>query len=125
MQVNLMGPVKMTEAFLQHVAASTLKTVAVISSVLGSIARSDGRLYIYRTSKAAVNMAVKSLAVELKSRGFIVIALHPGWVKTDMGGPDADITPAESVRGLRKVLGALGPEDSGRLVAYNGEEIPW
>ncbi len=125
LRVNLLAPVKVAEAFADHVAASERKTIAFLSSGLGSIANTGGGLYIYRTSKAALNMAVKSMALDLKPRGITVVATHPGWVQTDMGGADADITPQASVSGLRRVFDSLGAGDSGRFLQYDGVELPW
>ena len=84
-----------------------------------------GGEYIYRSSKAALNMVVKSLSIELAERGITVIAFHPGWVQTDMGGAGAAITPEESVAGMRRVIAGLTPADSGRFFAYDGSDIPW
>jgi NAD(P)-dependent dehydrogenase (short-subunit alcohol dehydrogenase family) len=93
---------------------------------MGSIAdNSGGGSYMYRSSKAAVNMVVKSLAVDLESAGVIATVLHPGWVKTDMGGPNALISATQSVSGMRQVIGRLTLADSGKFIAYDGEVIPW
>ena len=99
--------------------------MAFLSSQLGGIANAGGGFYMYGTSKAALNMAVKSMAVDLKPRGIAVVATHPGWVQTDMGGAGADITPQASVSGLRRVFDSVGPADSGRFVRYDGVELPW
>lgn len=125
LRVNLLAPVKVAEAFADHVAASERKTMAFLSSQLGSIANAGGGYFIYGTSKAALNMAVKSMAVALKPRGIAVVATHPGWVQTDMGGAEADITPQTSVTGLRRVFDSVKPGDSGRFVQYDGVELPW
>mgnify|MGYP001458517519 CR=1 FL=1 len=125
LRVNLLAPVKVAEAFADHVAASERKTMAFLSSQLGGIANAGGGFYMYGTSKAALNMAVKSMAVDLKPRGIAVVATHPGWVQTDMGGAGADITPQASVSGLRRVFDSVGPADSGRFVRYDGVELPW
>jgi NAD(P)-dependent dehydrogenase (short-subunit alcohol dehydrogenase family) len=126
MQVNAIGPVRVTQALLPNLRAGRGKTIVGISSILGSIeSNRDGGYYGYRESKAALDMFMRSLAGELKGDGFICIALIPGWVKTDMGGPDAPLTPEESVRGMRKVLDGLKPKDSGKLWSYDGSIIPW
>ena len=125
LRVNLLAPVKVAEAFADHVAASERKTIAFLSSGLGSIANAGGGFYMYGTSKAALNMAVKSMAIDLKPRGIAVVATHPGWVQTDMGGAGADITPQASVSGLRRVFDSVGPADSGRFLRYDGEALPW
>jgi len=84
-----------------------------------------GNSYIYRSSKAALNAVVKSLSIDHKRQGIITVALHPGWVKTDMGGPDAEITARESVELLFSNLMLLRIEDSGRFIDIDGSDIPW
>jgi NAD(P)-dependent dehydrogenase (short-subunit alcohol dehydrogenase family) len=79
----------------------------------------------YSTSKAALNLLAKGLAANLAGRGVIVVALSPGWVKTDMGGQSAPLTPETSVRGLRNVIGRLRREDSGKFLSHDGSSIPW
>jgi NAD(P)-dependent dehydrogenase (short-subunit alcohol dehydrogenase family) len=126
LQVNAIGPVRVTQALLPNLRAGRGKTVVGMSSVLGSIAANRaGGFYGYRESKAALDMFMRGLAGELKGEGFVCIALNPGWVKTDMGGPDAPLTPEESVRGMRKVLDGLKPEDSGKFWSYDGTNVPW
>ena len=97
-----------------------------ISSILGSLALRDG-FYTpsYCISKAALNMATRLLAAELAPRGITVACAHPGWVKTDMGGPDAQIEPQTSVAGMRKKIDAATSADSGRFFNYDGKEIVW
>lgn len=124
--VNTLAPYAVTECFAGHVAASDLKIVVSITSRMGSIASIDkGGAYIYRSSKAALNAVMKGLSHELKSMGITVAVLHPGWVKTDMGGPDASIDAPVSVSGLRRVIAGLKPGDSGKFFNYDGDEIPW
>ena len=125
LRVNLLGPAALTEALVDHVAASELKVVAMMSSRLGSIAESSGMTLPYSTSKAALNLLAKGLAATLASRGVIVVALSPGWVRTDMGGAAAPLAPETSVAGLRKVIAGLKPRDSGKFLAYDGSAIPW
>jgi NAD(P)-dependent dehydrogenase (short-subunit alcohol dehydrogenase family) len=93
---------------------------------MGSIAdNSSGESYSYRTSKAALNMAMKNVAIELAPRGVTVVLFHPGWVKTDMGGPDAAITPQESVGGMRAKIAALTKADNGKFFTHDGRPLPW
>jgi NAD(P)-dependent dehydrogenase (short-subunit alcohol dehydrogenase family) len=126
LRVNTLAPVKMAECFLENVARSEKKLIASISSTMGSIARNvEGRHYLYRTSKAALNMGTKSLSIDVQPRGIIAVVLCPGWVQTDMGGPNATLTPEQSITGLRRVLSGLRQEDSGKFFYYNGDEIPW
>src|SRR2546422_1643096 len=99
LRVNLLGAAAVIEALVDNVAASERKTIAVMSSRLGSISESSGMTLPYSTSKAALNLLAKGLAANLASRGIIVVALSPGWVRTDMGGQAAPLTPETSVRG--------------------------
>ena len=97
-----------------------------ISSKMGSIAdNTGGGSYMYRSSKAAVNMVVKTLAIDLKRSGLIAVVFHPGWVKTDMGGPKAQISTTQSVSGMRQVISHLTMTDSGKFFAYDGKPVPW
>src|SRR3546814_19941626 len=90
---------------------------------MGSIGENtSGGDYIYRSSKAALNMVTKSLAIDLAGRGITVISFHPGWVQSDMGGPGAAIAPATSVAGMRQVIAGLGPADSGKF--FNSDGAP-
>jgi NAD(P)-dependent dehydrogenase (short-subunit alcohol dehydrogenase family) len=121
-----MAPLKMTEAFINQISNSKLKIIATITSKMGSIDDNQrGGSYIYRSSKTAVNMVGKSLAIDLKPRGITSVLLHPGWVKTDMGGQDALITAEQSVSGMRNILNRLTIADSGKFLAYDGQTIPW
>ncbi len=125
LKVNLLGPAALAEALIDNVEASERKVIALMSSRLGSIRESTGMTLPYATSKAALNMLAKGLAATLASRGIIVVALSPGWVRTDMGGEGAPLSPDASVRGLRKVIAALKPRDSGKFYSHDGSEIPW
>ncbi len=125
LRVNLLGPAALAEALVDHVAASERKTIALMSSRLGSIGESSGMTLPYSTSKAALNMLAKGLAATLASKAIIVVAVSPGWVRTDMGGAGAPLSPEASVRGLRKVIEGLTPRDSGRFLSHDGTEIPW
>jgi NAD(P)-dependent dehydrogenase (short-subunit alcohol dehydrogenase family) len=123
MRVNVLGAAAAAEALVDNVAASEKKIIAMMSSRLGSITESSGMTLPYGTSKAALNMLVKGLASTLGGRGIKVVALSPGWVRTDMGGEGAALAPETSVRGLRKVLAGLN--ESGRFFSYDGSAIPW
>ena len=124
--VNTMAPLKITEAFIRQIARSELKTIVTITSKMGSIADNrGGGSYIYRSSKAGVNIVMKSLSIDLSPQKIIAILLHPGWVKTDMGGPGALITAEQSVTGMRRVIGNLTLQDSGKFYAFDGKEVPW
>ena len=123
--MNLLGPAALAEALLENVAASERRLIAMMSSRLGSISEASGMTLPYATSKAALNMLVKGLAAHLSGRGIIVVALSPGWVRTDMGGAQAPLAPEASVKGLRNVIDKLKSTDSGRFLSHDGEEIPW
>ena len=126
LEVNTIAPFMLVQTFVEQVAASQQKLVAVISSKVGSIAdNSSGGSYIYRSSKTAVNQVVKSLSIDLADRDISVISLHPGWVKTDMGGPNGEISTDESVVGLKSILQSAGPAQSGQFIEFNGSSIPW
>ena len=126
LDVNLLGGMRVCEAFLERVAHSDRRVVVTITSGLGSLAdNASGRYIAYRTSKAAVNMAMRTAAIDLRPRGITCVVLNPGWVKTDMGGPNAKLSPEQSVSAMRRFISTLGPADSGRFYNYDGREYPW
>jgi NAD(P)-dependent dehydrogenase (short-subunit alcohol dehydrogenase family) len=126
LDVNAFGPMRVCEAFLDRVAQSDRRIIVTITSGLGSVADNASGGYIaYRTSKAAVNMAMRTAAIDLRPRGLTCVVLNPGWVKTDMGGPNAPLAPEQSVSAMRRVIAKLGPNDSGRFYNYDGREYPW
>ena len=127
LRINVLGPMKMAEAFVGQVARSEQRRIVTLTSILGSIARNTrGSLYGYRSSKAAVNAVMKSMAIDLAaSHGIAATAIHPGWVRTDMGGPRADIDAPTSVAGMRRVIDALTVESAGRYWMYDGSTLPW
>jgi len=126
LDTNTLGPMRVVEAFLENVARSRLKQVVTITSGMGSLEdNASGGSYAYRSSKAAVNMVVRSLALDLKSRGVTCVVMNPGWVRTDMGGSRGTLSPEESIRSIRSVIAALRPEDSGKFLNYNGKPYPW
>ncbi|MEO7623252.1 MAG: SDR family oxidoreductase [Gallionella sp.] len=125
-RINTMAPLKMAETFAPHIARSKQKTIVTITIKMGSISdNSSGGSYLYRSSKAAVNMVIKSLAIDLKPNGITAVVFHHGWVKTDMGGPSAMISAEKSVSGIRNMIAKLTLADSGKFFAYDGAEIPW
>ena len=125
-RVNVLGPMKMAEAFVEHVARSAQKKIVTLTSVMGSMAKNGvGGLFAYRSSKAAANSVMRSMSINLRDRGIIALPMHPGWVRTEMGGPKADIDAVTSAAGLRRVIAGLTPADAGRFLAYTGEELPW
>jgi NAD(P)-dependent dehydrogenase (short-subunit alcohol dehydrogenase family) len=126
MRTNVVAPMKLMEYFVSHLAAAERPIVANLSSKMGSMAdNGSGGAYLYRSSKAALNAVVVSAAIDLASRGIIPVALHPGWVQTEMGGPHAEIPASESVARMRTILAGLGPADAGRFIDVDGSTIPW
>jgi NAD(P)-dependent dehydrogenase (short-subunit alcohol dehydrogenase family) len=123
--VNTLGPLRVTQALLPNLRAGKRRTIVNMSSQLGSIELSNGRWYAYRASKAALNQVNKTLSAELAPEGFTSVVLHPGWVRTDLGGADATYSTQESVGGLIAVIEKLGPADSGRFYDFEGTRIPW
>ena len=126
-RVNVFAPMKMAEAFVDNVARSEKKTIVSLTSVIGSISKNSiGSLYLYRGTKAALNAIMHSMAIDLARKYKIIAApIHPGWTRTDMGGPRADIDAVTSVTGMRKVIAELTPDKAGRFWMYNGDELPW
>jgi NAD(P)-dependent dehydrogenase (short-subunit alcohol dehydrogenase family) len=126
LDVNTMGPMRVTEAFIDQIARSERRLVVTITSGMGSLAdnRSGGSI-AYRSSKAAVNMVMRSAAIDLAPRRISCVLVNPGWVRTDMGGPGARLTPQESVTALRRQIDSFGPNHSGRFYNYDGREYPW
>jgi NAD(P)-dependent dehydrogenase (short-subunit alcohol dehydrogenase family) len=124
--INTQAPVKMAEAFLPHLKRGDKKLLVSISSQMGSITdNSSGGSILYRTSKAALNAAMKSIAIDLEDQGIGVLVLHPGWVKTDMGGPNALIEAQESVTGMCRVIERFTLAQSGSFLKYDGSTLPW
>jgi NAD(P)-dependent dehydrogenase (short-subunit alcohol dehydrogenase family) len=121
-----MAPLKIVEAFVSNLERGHGKLVATVSSKMGSLEdNTSGGCYLYRSSKSAVNMVMKSLSLDLAARGIRAVTLHPGWVQTDMGGPNAWISAEESVSGMRRVLDNATSKQSGRFISYDGSEVPW
>ncbi len=126
LKVNTLAPLRMAERFVNMLEKSERGVVVNVSSIMGSIASNEsGNSYIYRSSKAALNMITKGLSVDLAPKGITVVSVHPGWVQTDMGGQEADIAPVASIAGLRQVIAGLHPRDSGKFFNYDGSEIAW
>ncbi len=126
LRTNALAPLALVEAFADQVADSQLKVIALQSSRMGSIADNDsGGRYAYRASKAALNAVGKSLSVDLKEKGITVLVLHPGWVRTDMGGPNGNLTVSECVEGQLDLIARANPAMNGRFFHVSGEDLPW
>ena len=125
LQVNTLAPMRMALALRAKLRQASNPRIVTISSQMGSLARPKGGSYAYRSSKAAVNKAMQGLAVDLAGEGICVVAMHPGWVRTSMGGPEAEIEPVESARGIFAVATSLTLDDSGRFLTWDGREHAW
>jgi NAD(P)-dependent dehydrogenase (short-subunit alcohol dehydrogenase family) len=126
LRVNAIAPLHMAERFLANLERGQRKLIVNITSRMGSLAdNAGGGSYMYRTSKAALNMVTRTMANDLRPRGIIVIAVSPGWVKTDMGGVNALITAGESVGEMRAKIDTLTLADSGHFFNYDGRALPW
>jgi len=125
-EINTIAPLKMVELLYPKLAAGQGKTIVCLSSKVGSMTENtSGGGYIYRSSKAALNSVVKSLHNDLSAQGYKVAALHPGWVQTEMGGPNALIDTKTSAQGLIAVIEGLDASQSGGFYDYRGESIGW
>ena len=123
--VNSLGPLRVTQALLGNLRQGKDKKIINISTIMASISGNNGGAYAYRSSKAALNMLGKSLAGELGREGFIVVMIHPGWVRTDMGGSAAPLSPEESIGAILSLIDRLKAEDNGRFLDYQGQTIAW
>ncbi|AEG01159.1 SDR family oxidoreductase [Methylomonas methanica] len=124
--VNSIAPVKLAEAFLPQIKRSSKKLIVAISSLMGSMTdNTSGGSLQYRSSKAGLNAAMKSLAIDLGSENIGVLVLHPGWVRTDMGGQNALIDVEESVTGMRRCIDAFSSAQSGSFLKFDASELPW
>ncbi len=125
LQVNTLGPLRIAQAFLPHLRRATNSKIMTISSRMGSLSYAKSDRIAYRASKAAVNKVMQGLATDLQPEGIIVVAVHPGWVRTDMGGSGGDISVEESAAGLIRLMDRLAPEESGGFFNWQGERIPF
>ena len=126
LKVNLIAPLLITQSIIKNIEKSSEKRIYILSSKVGSIEdNKSGGMYVYRSSKSALNQIVKSLSIDLKPLGISVISLHPGWVRTEMGGPNALLSVEESVNGMFGVISNTNISNSGQFINYDGTEIPW
>jgi len=125
MRTNVLAPMQLMPLLAENLQATQGKLVA-ISSAMGSIGHTTNTSgWLYRASKAALNSAVKVASIELGARGVVCMALHPGWVRTDMGGPSAQLDVRESVASMRRVIAQANRSHNGRFLRYNGEQLEW
>ena len=126
LDINSVGPVRVTQALLSRLGGDDMSTIAMVSSLMGSVEDcTSGRSYAYRASKSALNMFSAAMKNELSDANISVVILHPGWVQTDMGGPNATVTPLDSIAGMIQRVEEQTLELSGRFVQYDGESLPW
>ncbi len=123
---NAVAPVRLVASLLEPLRRARAARIVHVTSGMGSIAENtSGGSYAYRMSKAALNMAAKSMAVDLRRHGIAVAVINPGWVKTDMGGPSAQITATDSVRGMLAAIDGLTTATSGAFLDWTGSTHPW
>ncbi|MDC1296434.1 SDR family oxidoreductase [Alphaproteobacteria bacterium] len=124
--INSIAPLLITQKILKNLRLGKSNKLVFISSKVGSIEENTGGgMYIYRSSKTALNQVIKSLSIDFKDENMIAVALHPGWVQTDMGGPNALIDTKTSVKGMVEVIDSLTLKNSGKFYNYDGSSIPW
>lgn len=124
--VNVIGTLLATRALLGPLRRGIRRTIINISSDLGSITLNQtGERYAYRSSKAALNMITRSLAIDLAPEGFTCVAWHPGWVRTDMGGQEAELSPEQAAAALCDFIGKVNATHNGGFYNYRGESLPW
>lgn len=123
--VNSVAPLMISRALLSSLEKSETPRIITISSQMGSLSRESLGMYAYRSSKAAVNKVMQVLALELKEKGITVCPVHPGWVQTDMGGKQADISVVESAGGIVRLIQRITIEESGKFFTWEGTEHPW
>ena len=125
-KINAIAPILLTQLIIKNIRSGAEKKLIYITSKMGSIDdNKGGGAYVYRSSKTALNAVVKSLSVDLENEGIVVALIHPGWVKTDMGGPNALIDKETSVRGMTEVISNLDISSTGNFYNYDGSIIPW
>ncbi len=125
LEVNTLGPLRVIQAFMPNLSASPAAKIVTLTSRMGSMSMARSDHVAYRASKAAANKVMQALATDLGPRGIAVAALHPGWVRTDMGGSGADIDVGEAAEGLIGVIDRLDVAGAGRFLDWRGEELPW
>ena len=125
MDTNVFGPMRIAEALIENVVESDLKQMVFITSRMGSITETHPNAYVYRSSKAALNMAVRCMSLELADKGITAVLFHPGHVQTDMGGASAPVTPKASIAGMKEQIVNFTPKNNGAFLSYDGGSIPW
>ena len=126
LDINAVGPMRVTQALLSKLGGEKMSTIAMVSSLMGSVEDCiSGRSYAYRASKSALSMFSMAMKNELRDANISILILHPGWVQTDMGGPNATVTPNDSIAGMLQRVEEQTLAMSGRFVQYDGRALPW
>lgn len=125
LQVNTLGPLRVILAFLPHLRRSKTAKIVTVSSRMGSMSHTNSDRIAYRASKAAVNKVMQGLATDLQPEGIVAVSVHPGWVRTDMGGSGADISVQESAAGLIRLIDGLTIEQTGGFFDWSGAKLPF
>jgi NAD(P)-dependent dehydrogenase (short-subunit alcohol dehydrogenase family) len=125
LNVNTLGPLRLTQALLPALRRAAHAKIITISSNMGAMSSTNSDNVAYRASKAAVNKVMQCLATQMKQENIAVAALHPGWVRTDMGGANADISVGESAEGIYAVVRNLSLANTGKFLNYNGDDMSW
>jgi NAD(P)-dependent dehydrogenase (short-subunit alcohol dehydrogenase family) len=123
--VNVLAPLRVSQAYLPHLKRSSHPRLITISSNMGTMSYAKSDQIAYRASKTAVNKVMQGLATDLKSMGIAVACVHPGWVRTDMGGKHADIDVAESASGIIDIAERLDIAKTGKFLNYDGTSLAW
>lgn len=123
--INTLAPMRVVQAFLPHLKRSDRPRILTVSSRMGSMSHAKSDRIAYRASKAAVNKVMQGLATDLMQTGVAVVSLHPGWVRTDMGGSAADISPEQSAAGILRVAEQLGMDQTGQFLNWDGAALDW
>jgi NAD(P)-dependent dehydrogenase (short-subunit alcohol dehydrogenase family) len=125
LRVNTLGPARMAFVLHQCLAAATSSKLVTISSDWGSVSNHPGTAYDYCSSKAAVNSVMRGIAKNWDAEGVTVLLLHPGWMRTSMGGADAPNLASDSARLVKLAIDGAGPHDNGRYIDTDGNDMPW
>jgi len=125
LSINRLAPVRLAVALKPNLMRAGNARVIAVSSQMGSLARAAAGNIAYRSSKAALNMAMRALADEWRSDGIAVVMVHPGWVRTDMGGEDAPLAVSDSTAGLARLVERVTMADTGRFLDHDGSTMPW
>ncbi|NEX92148.1 SDR family oxidoreductase [Caulobacter sp. 17J65-9] len=125
LSVNTLGPARLADAFVDNLRAGQEKKLVAITSGMGSTSESSGGYFAYRSSKAALNNVVRNLSIALRDDRIVCVALNPGWVKTDMGGAGAHITPEQSIAAMKERIARYTMADTGRFLSWDGKQFGW